>query len=110
MKIAEKRRSLANVMGVSLDQYPLLPNDYFSEKLTEGVTLEEVHKIVLGYERVFNNPPHYEVYYYFSGDSDRADRIEITYDENFRVEKIMQEDDDSRTLTTVGWSEGLLTR
>jgi hypothetical protein len=32
------------------------------------------------------------------------------YDENFAIEKIMQEDNNSRTLTTNGWDEGLIER
>ena len=114
--MVQKRKVLADLMSVSLEQYPYFPDDYFPEKLIEGMSIEEVHRIMIGYEKVYNSSncsedsSCYEVYYYFSTDENKADRIQIMYDENFAIQKIMQEDNNSKTLTTNGWDEGLIER
>jgi hypothetical protein len=111
----EKQAILAATMNVSLADDPNLPDDYFPKVLKPGMTLEEAHEILVGYEKVSydyepNSLAYYEIYCYFDADTDRADRIMIMYDRDFSIEKIEQEDPQSKTLTTGGWPEGQLVR
>jgi hypothetical protein len=108
--LSTKREQLAKELGVSLEKYPYLPRDYFSDSLQKGMSIDKIHTIVIGYEKVFHNSRGQEIYYYFSTDDDKANRILIGYDRELKVMKIVQEDENSRTLTTNGWDEGLLIR
>jgi hypothetical protein len=96
-----ERKSLAKELGVNTDEYSerWIPINYFNVVLKPGMSSEEVHQIVRGYEAVFLCDTNDEFYYYFSTDDDKADRFLIRYDEQGDVKRIEIEDEDSRSLT-----------
>jgi hypothetical protein len=76
------------------------------------MTLDEVHKIMIGYKVVYNDDDNSEIYYYFSKDDNAAERVWVMYDRRnqYKVLKISGEDRNSNSFIVEGWSEGLLIR
>ena len=97
---ARKRESLAIELGVDISKYSKrgFPTNYFQEVLKTGMSSEDVHQIVRGYDVVFHCSRNTEFYYYFSTDSNKAVRYLITYDETGELESTLSEDEDSRSL------------
>ena len=109
-----EQQQLANELNVSINDYPepyTFPEGYFVATLTSEMRIEAVHKIVLGYEKVFQCGES-EVYYYFSENGEDALKFRIFYDENHVGEEgtflsiISQEN--SNTIGVDGCIPGLL--
>jgi hypothetical protein len=98
----EQRLALASKLGIGIGEYSPFPLGYFAATLPPGSSMEMVHMTVLGYARVvqchYANGNAREVYYFYSRNDSDALRIEIWYDELWRVTDILGEDDDSRTI------------
>lgn len=69
------------------------------------MTLEEVHSIVKGYEKVlycgqYHGGQYSEIYYYYGIDHDDEDtlRLEIEYNQEMKYESTRGEDSNSRTI------------
>lgn len=80
--ILAQQEKLATELGVNISDYPgprSFPTGYFYTTLNSEMTVEEVHKIVKGYEKVLICTTPSEVYYYFSQDDTKALRFEIVY-------------------------------
>lgn len=97
---ARERENLAKELGVDINLYPngTFPENYFYEVLKPGMSSQEVHEIVKGYDAVFHCSNNTEFYYYFSTYGDKASRYLITYDETGKLESTMTEDEDWRSL------------
>jgi hypothetical protein len=108
----KEQKDLANELGVSINDYPYrssFPSGYFYSVLEPGMTLDEVHSIIMGYKKVLNcDYRRREVYYYFSTEDTKALRFEIVYDDNLKYWKFRGEDDDSRTIWTKSCEPGLI--
>ena len=82
--VPSKEEKLAEVLGVKdeLSRYirgfPIL---YFDEKLDPGISMQEVHKIVKGYEVMYDCGID-EVYYFYSTSQRKALRIMVSYGYN----------------------------
>jgi hypothetical protein len=79
-----KQQQLAGDLKININDYPepyTFPEGYFVTTLTSGMNIEAVHKLVLGYEKVFHCGES-EVYYYFSENRENALKFRIFYDEN----------------------------
>jgi hypothetical protein len=88
------------MLQVSIGDYPYpqsFPSGYFYSILKPGMRIEEVHKIIRGYEKVYKCSEG-EYYYYYSQEDDKAARFFITYDSNGLFKQIEGEDDNSRTF------------
>ena len=78
-----QQEKLATALGVKIQDYPYehdFPAGYFYNVLKPGMTLREVHAIVKGYKEVYHCFGFSELYYYFSGDEDKAVVFMLTYD------------------------------
>lgn len=108
----EQAQALAQDLGISWGGYRAFPQSYFQENLQPGSSMELVHMTVLGYVRVVQcHPPSgrpREVYYFYSRSDRTALRIEVFYDEAWRMVDIRGEDDDSRTIVVKGCVPGRL--
>jgi hypothetical protein len=108
---------LAAEFGIRVTDYPYVrsfPAGYFYTLLKPGMSVDEVHKVLRGYEKVFRcgSPvdPYYsrEVYYYFSSDDSKALRFQIFYDKQEKYENIQGEDSNSRSIPVDNCEEGLI--
>ena len=55
-----EQENLARELGVAIDNYPgamTFPSGYFFTVVKPGTTIQEVHKIVKGYEKVYHCKP-----------------------------------------------------
>lgn len=108
----ENKRELAGQLGVDMDNYCIegFPNNYYSQELTPGMTIDEVHQVVMYYVKVYACGNNEEVYYYFSDDDMKAYRFAILYDHDSLItfSKIIGEDSDSRSINIDDCEEGLL--
>ncbi|HVN53757.1 MAG TPA: hypothetical protein VMT46_05455 [Anaerolineaceae bacterium] len=102
-----KQDSLANELGVKVTDYPYqhsFPAGYFNEILKSGMTVDEVHKIIKGYEKAYRcrSPVetyyYREVYYYYSLEDTKALRFQVFFDKQEKFTRLEGEDDDSRTI------------
>ena len=92
-----ERKILADELGVNINKYrpiDVFPSNYFFEVLESGMSSEEVHQIVKGYEAVFICDWNLEYYYFFSSDSDKAVRFIISYDDKGKFEFFDSEGDE----------------
>lgn len=110
--LRKKQESLAKSLEVKIEDYPYemtFPVGYFDSALKPGMTYDEVHSIVRGYERVYRCYGFTEIYYYFSDNDNDAIRCRVAYDDQGRFTEMDGEDPDSRTLGLgPGCSVGLL--
>jgi hypothetical protein len=108
-----QQEDLARQLGVKIEDYPVpdeFPVEYFYTTLQPGMTLDQVHSIVRGYEAVYNCSLEEEIYYYFSLSDDKALRFMLTYDNQGRYIKFQAEDSNSRTLSLdSSCTQGVLT-
>ena len=106
-----QQEALAEEIKVNISDYSyeyVFPVGYFETVLKPGMSLEEVHRIVIGYEEVFNCYQDLELYYYFSSDDHKAIRMLIIYDEHKKYTEIQGEEPGSPTIFVTGCSPGLL--
>lgn len=106
-----KQIQLASQLGVRIQDYPnpmVFPVGYFYSVITPGMSMRDVHSIVIGYEQVFNCFGTDELYYYFSTDEKDAIRFEIIYDDQGRHKEFLGEDLYTRTLSIGICTPGLL--
>ncbi len=98
----KKQDELAEYLGLDVDTYNRagFPDNYFYRQLSEGMTRDEVHAIVKGYEAVYLCYEWAELYYFFDLDDDRATRFMIMYDNEDEDEyvKFISEDKNSRVF------------
>jgi hypothetical protein len=108
--LKEKQEALAKSLGVKIQDYAgTFPTNYFYAVLKPKMTLDEVHGIVRGYERVSNCWGTAELYYYFGTDKNDAIRFMLHYDEQGYFVRLEGEEPDSRTLgVSSGCPDGLL--
>jgi hypothetical protein len=106
-----EQQQLAAELGINPAEYPparVFPYPYFAKVLQVGMTIQNVHAAVHGYKASYRCSPDKEIYYFLTTGDDTALRFEIYYDQERRFEKIVGEDDDSRTIRTEGCEPGLL--
>lgn len=107
----KQQEQLAQELGVEIDDYSyekVFPLGYFNSILKEGMSMDEVHSIVKGYEKVLQCGSRCEVYYFFDNRDTKALRFMIFYDKQSNFERIQGEDTDSGTIWTDGCIEGTL--
>jgi len=106
----EKQEQLADILGVKLEDYRQVdfPRDYFSQTLKPGITISEVHNIVIGYEKVLKCGDWAEVYYFFNSSDEEAFRYKILYVDGFYDSFIVDDFYDSMKISLSGCTEGLL--
>lgn len=103
---------LARNLGVEVSNYPnpkIFPVGYFRSVLNQNSTLEDVHKVVSGYKKVYRCGGLAEIYYYYSEDDGEALRFQIIYNNNLKFKTLQGEDEDSRYLNPNGCVEGRIT-
>jgi hypothetical protein len=103
---------LAHEIGVKIEDFPspkAFPVGYYFTILQPGMTLDEVHKTIQGYEVVKNCRNTTEIYYYFSTNDEKALRFEVFYGiDKFRFESLQGEDKNSKTIRTEGCLPGVI--
>ncbi|KPL79647.1 hypothetical protein ADN00_02280 [Ornatilinea apprima] len=107
----DERMKLAQTLGVRLEDHPPetdFPVSYFSAQLIEGMTLDEVHNLIIGFDQVYNCSNSVEVYYYFGANENMAFRFRVFYDENLSFKRLESEDPDSSYLSIEECKTGLL--
>ena len=108
-----KQQALAQQLGVGAAEYPYpasFPAGYFDTVLTPGMALQEVHRVVQGYDHVYHcdGDIKYELYYFFGSDNHEAILLLIDYDRQQKFEDLRSSDWDSPTLGGQACAEGLL--
>jgi len=106
-----ERRNLANLLGVSLENYPpetYFPASYFRTQLKEGMSIDEVHEIFQGYEQVYRCGKVTEIYYFYDTEDDKADRLQVFYDWDLAYISFETEDSDSKYFNVKECELGLL--
>ena len=107
----KERMDLADSLGVSLKDYlpeTGFPGSYFATKLKEGMSVDEVHEIVQGYEQVYQCWGGVEIYYFYDTDDDLAYRFEVIYDWDMTYIRAVTEDSDSKYFNVEKCELGLL--
>jgi hypothetical protein len=82
-RVREPQAELAMELGIKVNDYPYpwdFPIGYFTTVIKSGMTYEEVHLIVRGYEQVFSCYESEEIYDYFGTTKEDRLRFEINYD------------------------------
>lgn len=77
------QRRLADQLDVNVKDYSgqyTFPVSYFRTVISQEMNIEDVHKIVTGYEQVFQCGES-EVYYYFNTSDDNALKFKIYYEQ-----------------------------
>lgn len=107
----KQQETLAKEFGVKIQDYPwdkVFPVGYFYTILKPEMKVHDVHKIIIGYKKVYHCHDYKEIYYYFDTDDLKALRFEVFYDENRNFKMLQGEDEDSRSIIIVGCEEGVL--
>lgn len=97
----QQQEVLARQLGVKIEDYSdvyVFPEAYFYAVLKPGMTLDQAHAIVRGYEKVYNCFGTDEIYYYFNTNDDNALRFVITYNDQLQYEDMRGEDLNERTI------------
>jgi hypothetical protein len=105
------QENLAKELGVQIDDYPyksVFPEGYFYTVVKPGMTMEEVHKIIKGYEKVYHCKTYSEIYYYFSVDDSKAIRLEIIYDDKGNYYDMRGDDPSGYMIKLDGCTSGLI--
>ena len=105
--------ALADELHVKIEDYPnpsVFPEGYFYDTLKPGMDIEEIHKIVLGYKKVFHCDSYKEIYYYFNSENTKALRFEIYYDKELKFSELRGEDPNSRTIFIEDCVPGMLVK
>ena len=108
-----KKENLAKMMNVRIADYKypsVFPLGYFYTTLKPGMTIEEVHSIMHGYEKVLQCGHYREVYYYYGINLDDEDtlRFEIFYSNDLKYESLLSEEPDSRSIYEGKCKAGLI--
>jgi hypothetical protein len=112
-----QQENLANDFGVRINDYPYemnFPLGYFYAVLKPGMSIDEIHKLTRGYEKVdrcrtsITGPFYKEVYYYYSSDDLQALRFQMFYDNKEVFTNFQSEDNNSRTISTKDCELGLI--
>ena len=110
----QEQEKLASQLGIKINDYPYpysFPISYFDTILQPGMSMEVVHGVIRGYEKVWKCSDSREIYYYFSTNDDTALRFQVFYYlHQFTYEKLQGEDDDSRSIITRGCVPGLINK
>ena len=78
--LKEEQIALGKNLGVNAENYSKdFPIDYFHSKLTPYMSINDVHKLIVGYDKVFRCSEINEFYLYFSNDPDKAIHFSIMY-------------------------------
>ena len=97
-----QQEELAKSLGLKIEDYPspdMFPAGYFYSVLKSGMTYEEVHKIVRGYESEYLCFGTDEFYFYFNENSDDYLLFEMIFDKQGRFTELVSDTDpNSRTL------------
>ena len=108
----KQQEELAKKLGVSIEDYPnplVFPEGYYYSILKKGMSLEEIHSIIVGYQAVFHCGDNLEVYYFFDTRDDKALRFMVFINHQDKTFKELQgEDTNSRTISLYGCEEGVL--
>jgi hypothetical protein len=107
----QQREALAQQLGVEIVDFPsetLFPAGYLEAVLKPGASVEEVHRIVQGYELALVCQDDAEVYYFYRKDDFEAVRIQLLYDDDKRFYELRTEDNDSMTIYTGNCEVGQL--
>ncbi len=102
---------LAEKLGVKIADYPpeeYFPESFFYSALKSGMDISEVHKIVIGYEKVFRCGKDGEIYYYFSSDGENALGFSIQYNNLGKFVELLGIDESSQPIPLDGCEPGLL--
>jgi hypothetical protein len=89
---------------------------YFYANLKPDMTVDEIHKIVQGYEKAYrcrsSGAVYYykEVFYYFSPDDNKALRFQIFFNKQEKFTDFQSEDDDSRMISINNCELGIIGR
>jgi hypothetical protein len=105
-RILKAQESLALEMGVKVEDYPApsgFPVGYYYSVLEPGMTLAEVHEMVIGYEQVYHCDRSYEIYYFYSTDELIAIRFMLSFDDDGKYHYFFSEDENSRERW---WTDG----
>lgn len=104
------QEDLAKQLGVKIGDYPYessFPEGYFYTVLKPGMTINEVHQIVQGYEKVLHcEDIETEIYYYFSSEDEIALRFAIIYDDQWKFWRLRGEDTNSPSIRIEGCKDG----
>jgi hypothetical protein len=107
-----KEENLAKELGIAnedyLNKYVKFPYGYYKSIIPIGTPIETVHNTIIGYEKVYHCYNISEVYYFFSENDDKAQRMEIIYDQVMYVKDIRSEDSNSRTIAVSFCEEGII--
>jgi len=109
--LKEEQITLGKELGVNAEEYSnLFPIDYFHSKLTPNMSIDEVHKLIVGYKKVFRCSEIDEFYLYFSDVPEDAIRFAVLYDErnDMKFEHIEYGDQNSGYPPIDTCKEGLL--
>jgi hypothetical protein len=80
IKLKVEQNELGKELGVNAKEYSkIFPDDYFYSKLTTDMNIVDVHKIILGYKKVYNCGSNLELYLYFNADPEKAIRFGVIY-------------------------------
>lgn len=97
IQVRLRQEKLAETLKVKIEDYPFprkFPLGYFYSTLKPGMTPDEVHQIMKGYEKAYNCS-NTEMYYFYSQDEAAAERLFIFYSLNGLFEKMQSEDNNS---------------
>jgi hypothetical protein len=101
---------LARQLGISIRDYPqpeAFPTGYFRQQLKPGMSIDQVHAVMQGYEGVRAcKETNTEIYEYFSKNPARALRFEVVYTPGLVFEGLGTEDPGQRTISVEGCIEG----
>jgi len=107
----EQKKELGELLGVNSSQYSeSFPIDYFRSTLSTKSKINEIHEIIIGYEKVYHCGDYEEFYLYYDADVDRALRFTINYDKDKEMEFIAMQytDQNSGYPPIKNCQEGLL--
>jgi hypothetical protein len=94
----QNQAELASILNVKIDEYPFpedFPFFYYQAVLEKGMTVDEVHEIVKGYDYALNCWGYDEIYYYFGLHHNDSINFMITYDELGKAKWVISGNSDS---------------
>jgi hypothetical protein len=95
----KKQQELAKELGVEIKDYPPIvsfPSGYFSDVLKPGMSIAEVHSIVIGYKMALRCGETQEKYYFLTVDEKDSERFWLFYDQEGKFERKQSEGDSGR--------------
>lgn len=107
----EERKELSDVLGVDSRNYSnSFPIDYFLSKLKDGMSIDQVHQLVIGFTKAYSCGESSELYLYYDESIEKALRFSILYDKEVGLNylSLMYADQNSGYPNVNDCSEGLL--